>query len=130
MNKACANAQAIAQFCNDHPKVRKVFYPGLAEHPQHERARTLFNNFGAILSIELDDSIDCFDFLNALELVICSSNLGDNRTLAIPVAHTIYWEMGPERRASMGVADSMVRLSVGIEDTDDLLADFEQALSQ
>lgn len=130
MNKACANAQAIAQFCNDHPKVRKVFYPGLAEHPQHERARTLFNNFGAILSIELDDSIDCFDFLNALELVICSSNLGDNRTLAIPVAHTIYWEMGPERRASMGVADSMVRLSVGIEDTDDLLADFEQSLSQ
>jgi O-acetylhomoserine (thiol)-lyase len=129
MNKACANAQAIAQFCNDHPKVRKVFYPGLPEHPQHDRALTLFNNFGAILSIELDDSIDCFDFLNALELVVCSSNLGDNRTLGIPVAHTIYWEMGPERRASMGVADSMVRLSVGIEDTDDLLADFQQALS-
>ena len=129
INKACANAQAIAQFCNDHPKVRKVFYPGLPEHPQHDRALTLFNNFGAILSIELDDSIDCFDFLNALELVVCSSNLGDNRTLGIPVAHTIYWEMGPERRASMGVADSMVRLSVGIEDTDDLLADFQQALS-
>jgi len=129
MNKACANAQAIAQFCNDHPKVRKVFYPGLPEHSQHDRALTLFKNFGAILSIELDPSIDCFDFLNALELVVCSSNLGDNRTLGIPVAHTIYWEMGPERRASMGVADSMVRLSVGIEDTDDLLADFQQALS-
>jgi O-acetylhomoserine (thiol)-lyase len=129
ITKACSNAKAIAEFCEAHPKVRKVFYPGLADHPQHKRAKTLFKDFGAILSIELDDSIDCFDFLNALELVVCSSNLGDNRSLGIPVAHTIYWEMGPERRASMGVADSMVRLSIGIEDTEDLLADFEQALA-
>jgi len=129
MDKACSNAQAIAEFCDAHPKVRKVFYPGLKDHPQHARAKELFKHFGAILSIELDDSVDCFDFLNALDLVVSSSNLGDNRTLGIPVAHTIYWEMGPERRASMGVADSMVRLSVGIEDTEDLLADFEQALS-
>jgi len=109
--------------------VRKVFYPGLANHPQHDRATSLFRHCGAILSIEMDDSVDCFDFLNALEIVVSSSNLGDNRTLGIPVAHTIYWEMGPERRASMGVADSMVRLSIGIEDTEDLLADLEQALS-
>jgi len=129
MDKACSNAQAIAEFCDAHPKVRKVFYPGLKDHPQHARAKELFKHFGAILSIELDDSVDCFDFLNALDLVVSSSNLGDNRTLGIPVAHTIYWEMGPERRASMGVADSMVRLSVGIEDTEDLLVDFEQALS-
>ncbi|MEE8043258.1 MAG: PLP-dependent transferase, partial [Pseudomonadales bacterium] len=59
-----------------------------------------------------------------------SSNLGDNRTLAIPVAHTIYYEMGPERRASMGIADSLIRISVGIEETDDLIRDFEQALSK
>ena len=129
MDKACATAQAIAEFCDNHPKVRKVFYPGLPEHPQHERANALFNNFGAILSIELDESIDCFDFLNALEIVVCSSNLGDNRTLGIPVAHTIYWEMGAERRASMGVDDSMVRLSIGIEDAEELLADFQQALA-
>lgn len=129
MDRACANAQKIAEFCEAHPKVRKVFYPGLPDHPQHERAKTLFRHFGAILSIELEDSVDCFDFLNALDLVVCSSNLGDNRTLGIPVAHTIYWEMGPERRASMGVADSMVRFSVGIEETEDLLADFKQALA-
>ena len=128
MDKSCSNAQAIADFCNAHPKVRKVFYPGLPEHPQHERARRLFGGFGAILSIELEDSVDCFDFLNALRLVVCSSNLGDTRTLGIPVAHTIYFEMGAERRASMGVADSMVRLSVGIEDTEDLIEDFRQAL--
>jgi O-acetylhomoserine (thiol)-lyase len=129
MDRACANAQAIAEFCAAHPKVRKVFYPGLPEHPQHARARELFRSFGAIMSIELADGVDCFDFLNALQLVVCSSNLGDNRTLGIPVAHTIYWEMGPERRASMGVADSMVRLSIGIEDQEDLLADFAQALA-
>jgi len=129
MDKACSNAQAIAEFCDSHPKVRKVFYPGLTGHPQHERAKSLFRHFGAILSIELDESIDCFDLLNALTLVVSSSNLGDNRSLGIPVAHTIYFEMGAERRASMGVADSMVRLSIGIEDTEDLIADFEQALS-
>ena len=81
------------------------------------------------MSIELAEGVDCFDFLNKLELVVTSSNLGDNRTLGIPVAHTIYWEMGPERRASMGVADSLVPLSIGIEDTEDLLADFNQALA-
>jgi O-acetylhomoserine (thiol)-lyase len=55
--------------------------------------------------------------------------LGDNRTLAIPVAHTIYYEMGPQRRASMGIADSLIRISVGIEDIDDLIDDFDRALS-
>src|SRR5690606_34192687 len=109
-------------------KVRQVFYPGLPNHPQYDRARELFRHSGALLSIELEDGIDCFDFLNALKLIVISSNLGDNRSLAIPVAHTIYFEMGPERRSSMGVADSMVRLSIGIEDTDDLLEDLSQAL--
>ncbi len=129
MDKACANAQAVAEFCSKHPKVSKVFYPGLPGHPQHARAKKLFKSFGALMSIELADGVDCFDFLNALDLVICSSNLGDTRSLGIPVAHTIYWEMGAERRASMGVADSMVRLSIGIEDTADLLADFAHALA-
>ena len=64
------------------------------------------------MSFELAGGIDCFDFLNRLKNVVLSSNLGDNRTLAIPVAHTIYWEMGPERRASMGIAESLIRVSV------------------
>ena len=69
------------------------------------------------------------DLLNRLQLVISSSHLGDNRTLAIPVAHTIYWEMGLQRRAEMGIADSLIRLSIGIEDYADLEADFAQALN-
>ncbi len=128
VQKACDNALALAEFCEQHPMVRKVSYPGLTAHPQHDRASELFSHFGSIFSIELDDRIDCFDFLNAMDLVVSSSNLGDTRSLGIPVAHTIYYEMGPERRASMGVADSMVRFSIGIEDKEDLIADFTKAL--
>jgi O-acetylhomoserine (thiol)-lyase len=65
-----------------------------------------------------------------MDTVIASSNLGDNRSLGIPVAHTIFYEMGAERRASMGIADSMIRFSIGIEEIDDLLQDFEKALGK
>ncbi|HTS23084.1 MAG TPA: cystathionine gamma-synthase family protein [Casimicrobiaceae bacterium] len=129
MERACANAGDLAGFLARHRGVRAVYYPGLPAHPQHALARELFSGFGALLSFELDPAIDCFDLLNRLRNVVLSSNLGDNRTLAIPVAHTIYWEMGPERRKSMGIADSLIRVSVGIEDQDDLIGDFEQALS-
>jgi O-acetylhomoserine (thiol)-lyase len=129
MERTCANAQAVAEFLAWHPKVRAVHYPGLPAHPQHARAKALFRGFSGLFSFELVDGVDCFDVLNRLAIVISSSNLGDNRTLAIPVAHTIYWEMGPERRAEMGIADSLIRVSIGIEDTADLVADFAQALA-
>src|ERR1022692_3750873 len=129
MDRACANAMALAQFLASRSEVRAVYYPGLDSHPQHALAGELFAAYGALLSFELDPRIDCFDFLNRLRHVVLSSNLGDNRTLAIPVAHTIYYEMGAERRASMGIADSLIRVSVGIEDCEDLLADFEHALA-
>ena len=108
--------------------MRRVYYPGLVTHPQHELARTLFRHGGALFSFELDDSVDLYRFLNSLRVIVLSRNLGDNRTLAIPVAHTIYHEMGAERRASMGIADTLIRISVGIEDTPDLLEDLDAAL--
>ena len=129
MDRQCANAGALARFLASHPRVRAVHYPGLASHPQHERARTLFRGYGALFSFELADGVDTFDCLNRLRVVVLSSNLGDNRTLAIPVAQTIFWEMGRERREAMGIAESLVRVSVGIEDEADLIADFGQALS-
>ena len=128
MSKASDNALQLARFLAGHASVTRVYYPGLTDHPQHGLATALFKAYGALMSIELADGIDCFDFLNRLKLVISSSHLGDNRTLAIPVAHTIFWEMGPERRAQMGIADSLIRLSIGIEDLDDLIGDFQQAL--
>jgi len=129
LDRACANAKTLAEFCDEHTKINHTYYPGLPGHPQHNRANQLFANFGAIFSIDLTDEIDCFDFLNNMDIVIASSNLGDTRTLAIPVAHTIYHEMGTERRASMGIDDSMIRFSVGVEDIEDLLEDFQKALN-
>ena len=127
--RQCANARALVEFLVAHPKVQRVYYPGLAEHPQHAKATALFRHPGALFSFELVAGIDAFAFLNRLQVVVKSSNLGDNRTLAIPVAATIYHEMGPQRRASMGIADSLIRISMGIEDVEDLLGDFEQALA-
>jgi len=128
MDRACSNALALAQWLAAQPAVARVHYPGLTDHPEHARARQWFKQFGTLLSFELKAPHDCFDFLDALKLVIKSSHLGDNRTLAIPVAHTIFWEMGLERRQRMGIAESLIRLSVGIEDLADLQADFASAL--
>jgi O-acetylhomoserine (thiol)-lyase len=130
MERTCANAQALAAYLAGHRSVKAVHYPGLAGHPQHALAQALFRGFGGLLSFELDPAVDCFDFLNRLDLVVSSSNLGDNRTLAIPVAHTIFYEMGAARRAEMGIAESLIRVSVGIEDTQDLIGDFAQALAR
>ncbi|UHL64449.1 cystathionine gamma-synthase family protein [Paralcaligenes sp. KSB-10] len=130
MEKSCGNALALARFLSQHPKVAKVHYPGLASHPQHERAVDLFGRgFGALMGIELVDDLDVFDFLNKLKVLILATHLGDNRTLVLPVAHTIYYEMGPQQRAVMGISDNLLRVSVGIEDTEDLIGDFVQALA-
>jgi len=129
MDRSCSNTLALANYFEAHPKIKKVFYPGLADHPQHALAKKLFSNFGSLMSIELDESVDCFSFLNKLQLVVKSSNLGDTRTLAIPVAHTIFNELGPQKRAEMGISDNMIRFSIGIEDIDDLLGDFKNALA-
>nr|WP_315256297.1 cystathionine gamma-synthase family protein [uncultured Duganella sp.] len=128
MQRTTANALALAQLLEKDERVAAVYYPGLKSHPQHGISAELFRAHGSLLSFELKDGLDCFDFLNRLKLAIPASNLGDNRTLIIPVAHTIFYEMGAERRASMGIGESLIRVSVGIEDTDDLLDDFCTAL--
>ncbi|HWT71913.1 MAG TPA: cystathionine gamma-synthase family protein [Oxalicibacterium sp.] len=128
MERECANALAVAQMLEADERVAAVYYPGLKSHPQHAISTELFRAYGSLFSFELKDNIDCFDYLNRLNIAVSASNLGDTRTLVIPVAHTIFYEMGPERRASMGIAESLIRVSVGIEDTDDLVEDFRQAL--
>lgn len=126
----CSNALALARMLDAHPGVSKVHYPGLPSHPQHQRAAELFGQrYGGLLGIELAAGVDCFDFLNRLKVVLMATHLGDTRSLALPAAHTFYYEMGAARRAEMGISDSLIRVSVGIEDQADLLHDFDQALS-
>ncbi|GGY76570.1 cystathionine gamma-synthase family protein [Pseudoduganella plicata] len=128
MERTCANAKALAEMLAADPRVAAVYYPGLPTHPQHGVASELFRAYGSLFSFELKDGIDLFDFLNRMKIAVPASNLGDTRTLVIPVAHTIFYEMGAERRAQMGIAESLIRVSVGIEDAADLLDDFKAAL--
>lgn len=129
LDRACSNAKALAEYLSKHPKVKHVYYPGLPQHPEHDRANTLFLQSGALLSFVLADGLDPLVAMDKLEIVISSSNLGDNRTLAIPVAKTIFFELGAEKRKEMGIDESLIRVSVGIEDFPDLRDDFAKALS-
>lgn len=121
---------ALAEFLSAHPKVEKVYYPGLESHPQHARAKTLFKAYGSMFSLDLKEGLDCCAFINNLKLVIGATHLGDNRSLALPVAPTIYHEIGLAARQKAGISENMVRCSIGIEDTEDLIADFKQALDR
>ena len=122
------NALALAQFLEGHKAIGKVFYPGLKSHPQYDIAQALFKGASWLLSFELLDAQRMIDVVNALELPIKATGLADTRTLIIPVAPTIFFEAGPQVRKAMGISDGMLRLSAGIEDIDDLIADFSQAL--
>ncbi|WP_026970349.1 cystathionine gamma-synthase family protein [Aliagarivorans marinus] len=128
MQRQCDNAQALAEMLAAHPKVARVYYPGLAEHPQHQRAASLFSAFGALVSFDLLDTYQPVAFLDSLHLVLNATHLGDNRTLALPVAQTIYYEMGLQARQAAQISENMIRCSIGIEDQQDLLDDFKLAL--
>lgn len=130
MDRSNANALALAKLLDSHPKVSKVYYPGLESHPQHQVAAELFRSYGAILSFDVADGYDCAALLDDIDLIINATHLGDNRTLALPMASTIFFEMGAGNRAKLGINDSMIRCSIGIEDTEDLLAAFSEALNR
>ena len=130
--RACANAFQLAQWLQAHPAVENVDYPGLSKHPQHMRAQELFGKrgFGTLLSFTVKpEHKDVFAVLDTLQVVMISTHLGDNRTMALPVAQTIYAEMAAEQRLAWGITDGLIRVSVGIEQIDDLIADFAQALA-
>ena len=126
-----ANALALARWLLAQPQVANVHYPGLTSHPEHGRATELFGGrYGALISFDLTDANNTFKVLDALRIVTLSTHLADNRTLAIPVATTIFHEAGESGRAEMGISPGLVRLSVGIEDIQDLITDFAQALGR
>lgn len=128
MDRTSATALALAQWLEQHPAVGRVLYPMLPSHPQHAQALRHFKAGSWLLSFELRDAAQCLPVCNRLQLPIKATGLADTRSLIIPVAYTIFWEAGAAVRAAMGISDGMVRLSVGLEDPEDLLADFAQAL--
>lgn len=132
LRQHCANAQVVAEWLAAHPAVAHVHYPGLPHHPQHELAARLFagRGFGGMLSFDLKGAgqADVFRFMEALELVLPATTLGDIYSLTLYPAHSSHRQVGPEVRAALGIGDGLVRLSVGIEDVGDIIADLAQAL--
>jgi cystathionine beta-lyase/cystathionine gamma-synthase len=124
------NAMRIAEWCEAHPAVARVHYPGLASHPDHAIARETLDGFGAMLAIELVGGGEAADrFLRRLRLVAHATSLGGVDTLVCEPRYTSHAHLSAEQRAAIGIPDGFLRFSVGIEDADDLIADLAHALS-
>jgi cystathionine beta-lyase/cystathionine gamma-synthase len=123
------SALEIAQFLEAHPAVAKVNYPGLESHPAHRRARELFEGFSGMLSFEVRGGVETAErFIQGTTLPIIAPSLGGIETLITRPATTSHSGMAPEDRQRLGISDSLIRLSVGIESTEDLIEDFRHAL--
>jgi cystathionine beta-lyase/cystathionine gamma-synthase len=123
------SALAIAQFLAGHPAVAQVNYPGLESHPRHQRARELFTGFGGVLSFELKGSTERAErFMHGAQIPIVAPSLGGVETLLTRPAVTSHAGLSSEDRRGLGISDQLIRMSVGIEATDELIEDFSQAL--
>jgi cystathionine gamma-synthase len=124
------NAQALATLLERHPRVKRVWYPGLASHPQHAIAKRQMSGFGGVVTFEVDgDLAACGKFVDALKIPRIGPSLGGVESLVEQPALMSYFELTTAEREAVGIKDTLVRYAVGIEDTADLLADVEQALS-
>ncbi len=132
VNYQNASALKIATYLEKHPAIGGVNYPGLKSHPGHARAAKLFDGFGGMLSFELkvQDAGITDQFLKALQLPICAPSLGGVESLITRPATTSHLGLSKEDRKKIGISDSLVRFSSGIEATDDLIEDFDQALKK
>jgi cystathionine gamma-lyase len=130
MERHCSNALAIATRLEAHPAVRQVIYPGLASHPQHALAKRQMHGFGGMISVVLDrDLAGTMRMLERTELFTLAESLGGVESLIEHPAIMTHASIPPHVREELGIADGLIRLSVGVEDVDDLIADLEQALS-
>jgi cystathionine gamma-synthase/methionine-gamma-lyase len=134
LRQQCENAARVAGWLSGHPRIARVTYPGLADHPGHALARDLFagRGFGGVLSFEIAgaDQPTVFRFMEALELCLPATTLGDIYTLVLHPATSSHRSLTVEERERVGIGDGLVRLSVGIEDAADIIADLEQALAR
>lgn len=123
------NGRKVAEFLASHPKVKKVFYPGLPDHPQHELARKQMSGFGSMITFETGSLANAARLLKRVRVCTLGESLGGVETLISHPATMTHAALGEKGRAAIGITDGMVRISVGIEDVDDIIADLEQALS-
>ena len=124
-------AALLADALADHPAVERTLYPGRSDHPQHDLARRQMSAGSSLVSFELrGGKAAAFGLANALQLIGLSNNLGDAKSLITHPATTTHQSLTPEVRASLGISDSMLRLSAGLEDPNDLIADLIQALDR
>ncbi|MCL4809987.1 MAG: PLP-dependent aspartate aminotransferase family protein, partial [Thermoanaerobaculia bacterium] len=123
------NGRTVAAFLDSHPKVLRVFYPGLPTHPQHALASRQMSGFGGMLSLDLGSYEAAKRFLDSLRLFTLAESLGGVESLAGHPASMSHGSLGPEERTARGITDGLVRLSCGIEETGDLVADLTEALA-
>ncbi|RSL15474.1 cystathionine gamma-lyase [Edaphobacter aggregans] len=129
MKQHDASGRVVAEFLKGHPAVKQVFYPGLVEHPQHELAKRQQSGFGSMISIELGSLERANAFAKRLKLGFLAESLGGVETLICHPATMTHAAVGAEGRARLGITDGLMRISVGIEDVEDIVADLDQALA-
>lgn len=131
MEAHCRNAQALAEYLDAHPTVKWVNYPGLKSSPYQKTAERLFGGrFGGVLTFGLGSADAAFRLIDNLSLAQDLANIGDSKTLVIHPPSTIFHEFSPEERAAMGVPEDLIRVSVGVETSNDIIADFTSALEK
>jgi cystathionine beta-lyase/cystathionine gamma-synthase len=128
MERSQETTRRLAAILNDHPKVQHVYYPGLEDHPDHALAKRQMSGFGAMLSFDLANFDDAKIFLDALNVMVLAESLGGVETLISHPASMTHASIPENVRRDRGIGDGLIRISVGIEDTEDLVADLEQAL--
>ncbi len=131
MDRHNSNGMALARFLQGHPKVRRVWYPGLEDHPDHEIAMRSMSGFGGVVTFEIDSDLEgAIRFIDATRVPYQAPSLGGVESLIeLPVTMS-FWDYDPDERKSWGITDSLVRLACGVESTDDLVADMDQALEK
>jgi cystathionine beta-lyase/cystathionine gamma-synthase len=124
------NGQALAEYLAGHPKVKGVLYPGLPSHPQHALARRQMNGFGGMLTFDVGSAEAAKEVCKRVRLMALAESLGGVETLISHPASMTHASVPPDRRAKIGLTDGLVRISAGVEDPEDLIADLAQALGR
>ena len=125
-----ANAQSMAEYLDSHEDINAVYYPGLKNHPGHAIAKSQMSGFGGMMSFELKEGLDAEEFQKSLQLIKPSMSLAGVESTVLSPAQTSHALLGEEERKNRGISDGLIRFSVGIEETEDLISDIEQALAK